>query len=178
MAMNESMDETVAAWAEVTRDEDRPGLPRSVRDGGHVMLDAVTADNVRSVCRLRVARAQRRFVAPNAVSLAEALFEPKAWYRAITADGVLVGFVMLYLDEAEARYYLWRLMIGEGFQALGFGRAAVLQIIEHVRRLPNASELTVGYVPGAEGPEAFYAHLGFEPTGEIDGIDVVARLRL
>ena len=176
--MNESMHEAITAWAEATRDEDRPGSPRSVGGGGHVSLDDVTADNVRSICRLRLAPAQRRFVAPNAVSLAEALFEPKAWYRAITADDVIVGFVMLYLDEAAANYYLWRLMIGEGYQARGFGRAAVGLVIEHVRRLPNATDLTVGYVPGAEGPEAFYASLGFQPTGEIDGIDIVARLRV
>lgn len=152
--------------------------PRPARDGGVVELREITAETVRAVCRLQVAPQQRRFVAENAVSLAEALFEPRAWYRAVTADGVLVGFVMLFHDDAAAYYSLWRLMIADGFQGLGFGRAAVDLVVDHVRSLPNASELMVGYVPGEEGPERFYATLGFEPTGEGDGHDVLARLRL
>ena len=64
-----------------------------------VTLQAITADTVRAVCRLSVAETQQGFVASNAVSLAQALFEPAAWYRAVCADGALVGFVMLH-DES------------------------------------------------------------------------------
>jgi hypothetical protein len=34
------------------------------------------------------------------------------------------------------------------------------------------------WVPGERGPEKFYRKLGFEPTGEIDEGEVVARLAL
>jgi diamine N-acetyltransferase len=152
--------------------------PRSVRDGAVVELREVTQETVRAVCRLQVAEAQRGFVAPNAVSFAEALFEPKAWYRAITADGVLVGFAMLYLDPEAPQYYLWRLMVGEGFQGLGYGREAVRRIVDHVRGLPGASRLLVSWVPGPGSPEPFYLGLGFVPTGELDDEEVVAALAL
>lgn len=173
--------EGVAAWADRRRTsgEAAPSQdPRSVADGGVVALREITKEIVRAVCILQVAPSQRGFVAPNAVSFAEATFEPKAWYRAVVADDVPVGFVMLSVDEAEPEYYLWRFMIDERYQGRGYGRAAILRLIEHVRTLPNATELLVSYVPEPGGPEPFYRGLGFEPTGEMDEDEVVARLTL
>ena len=48
-----------------------------------VELREVTAETVRAICRLTVAAGQDQFVAPNAVSIAEAYFHPTAWFRAI-----------------------------------------------------------------------------------------------
>ncbi len=173
--------EGVADWAERRRGagEAVPVTePRSVRDGAVVELREVTAETVRAVCLLQVAPEQRGFVAPNAVSFAEAMFEPKAWFRAIVADGVPVGFVMLSIDTGAPEYYLWRFMIDAGFQGYGFGRAALQRVVDHVRSLPNASELLVSWVPAPGGPGPFYEALGFERTGETDGEEVVGRLRL
>jgi diamine N-acetyltransferase len=180
----EPVGEAIAGWA-AAREAAGEGSstegwdsPRSVRDGAVVELREVTGESVRAVCRLLVAPGQRGFVAPNAVSFAEALFEPKAWYRAIVADDVPVGFAMLSIDTVEPSYYLWRLMIADRFQRRGYGRAAIALIVDHLRSLPNATELSVGYVPGEGGPEGFYRDLGFEPTGEIDDGEIAARLRL
>lgn len=174
---------TIAAWAAArTAAGEFPtrAAPRSVRDGATVELREVTGANVREICALQVAPHQRGLVAPNAVSFAEAMFEPKAWFRAIYADDVPVGFVMLSddPDPAKPEYYLWRLMIGDGFQGNGYGRRAVQLLIEHVRGRPGASELFVSWVPGPDGPEAFYLGLGFTLTGEVDGGEVMARLPL
>ncbi len=143
-----------------------------------VELREVTAETVRTICRLEVDPSQTGFVAPNAVSFAEALFEPKAWYRAIYADGAPVGFAMLYADTDTSRYYLWRLMVAAGHQRRGIGRAAVALVVEHVRTLPGATALLVSWVPADGGPEPFYRKLGFVETGEIDDGEVVARLEL
>ena len=173
--------EGVAAWSE-KRQAAGEGVvttpPRSVKDGAVVELREVTGETVRSVCLLQVAPEQRGFVAPNAVSFAEAMFEPKAWFRAVVADDVPVGFVMLSIDEAAREYYLWRYMIDARYQRFGFGRAALERVIEHVRTLPGATELLVSWVPAPGGPEPFYRSFGFEPTGEVDEGEVVARLRL
>jgi diamine N-acetyltransferase len=171
----------IAAWADGRRAAGEfPGRPhpRSVRDGGFVELREITRETVREICALQVAPEQRGFVAPNAVSLAEASFAPLAWTRAVVADDVPVGFAMLSLDQAAPEYYLWRLMIAEGFQGRGYGRAAVRLIADHVRTLPGARELLVSWVPAAGGPEPFYLGLGFVPTGEVDDGEVVARLVL
>ena len=147
-------------------------------DGARVELHEVTDDTVRAVCLLQVAPDQRLFVAPNAVSFAEAMFQPKAWFRAVVADDVPVGFVMLSVDTDEPEYYLWRFMIDATYQGRGYGRAAMTALVEHVRTLPNATELLVSWVSVPGGPEPFYIELGFEPTGEINEGEVVARLRL
>ena len=61
---------------------------------------------------------------------------------------------------------------------MGFGKQAVLQLIEYVKTRPNAEALLVSYVPAEGGPEGFYRKLGFEPTGDMEGDEVVARLIL
>jgi len=172
---------TIAEWAAARRTEgefpEHP-VPRSVADGGRVELREVTGDSVREICALQVAPSQRGFVAPNAVSIAEAMFAPKAWFRAIHADDTPVGFAMLSIDEPDAEYYLWRLMVADGFQGRGYGRAALALLADHVRTLPGATHLLTSWVPGPGGPEPFYLGLGFEPTGEVDEGEVVGRLAL
>jgi diamine N-acetyltransferase len=171
----------LATWAALTgarEDTDRPSKLRSVAGGAEVALVEVTGETVRSICRLEVGPDQFRFVAPNAVSFAEALFEPHAWYRAIAADGLPVGFVMLYDDPDEPVYFLWRFMIDWRFQGKGYGAKAIELLAQHVRARPGATELRTSWVPGKGGPEGFYRRLAFEPTGEIDDGEVVARLVL
>jgi hypothetical protein len=56
-----------------------------------VELREITSETVRTICDLAVEEHQRSFVAPNAVSMAEAHFEPKHWMRAIYADGEPAG---------------------------------------------------------------------------------------
>jgi diamine N-acetyltransferase len=58
------------------------------------------------------------------------------------------------------------------------GDGATDAVIEHVRTLPNATELLASWVPEPGGPAPFYLALGCAPTREIDGDEVVARLRL
>lgn len=143
-----------------------------------VSLRPVTKETVRSILRLNVMPEQEQFVAPNAVSVAEAYFEEKAWFRAIYADETPVGFVMLYEDPDEGEYYLWRFMIDGRYQGSGFGRQALEQVIERVRALPNAREMTLSYVPADGGPELFYAGLGFVNTGEMHDDEMVMKLKL
>lgn len=155
-----------------------PDGPRSAADGASVELREVTKDDLGAICRLAVAPSQTSFVAPNAVSFAEALFEPKAWFRGIYADGTPVGFAMLSIDREAPEYYLWRFMIDARYQGRGYGRVAIGLIVDFVRTLPAAAELLVSWVPADGGPEPFYRGLGFVPTGEMDGVEVVARLTL
>jgi diamine N-acetyltransferase len=114
-----------------------------------------------------VSEEQKHLVAPNAVSIAQAYFEPKAWFRAIYADDTPVGFVMLYDDPDEPEYYLWRFMIDERYQKMGFGKRSLDLLIEYVQGLPGAHELKLSCVPGEHGPEPFYRKYGFSLTGRM-----------
>ncbi len=143
-----------------------------------VTLREITAETLGSILRLNVGELQQHFVAPNSVSIAEAHFEPKSWFRAIYADETPVGFVMLYVDEDADNYYLWRYMIDARYQGLGYGKQAIERLIDHVRTLPGARELRLSYVPGRGSPLTFYRKQGFVDTGEIDHSELVMRKRL
>jgi diamine N-acetyltransferase len=144
-----------------------------------VSLREVTKETLRSVLALRVAPEQERFVAPNAVSIAEAHFEPQAaWFRAVYAEETPVGFLMLYDDPEKGMYFLWRFMIDHRFQGRGFGARALDLLLEHVRTRPGASALLTSCVPGEGSPGPFYEKMGFAPTGEVEEGETVMRRAL
>jgi GNAT superfamily N-acetyltransferase len=143
-----------------------------------VTLQPVTPESVRAVCRLTVRPDQERFVAPNAVSIAQAHFADHAWFRAVHAADTPVGFVMLAEEPERPRYYLWRFMIDHRYQRLGFGARAMALVIEHVRGLPGATELLLSVVQEPGGPQPFYEGLGFRATGAYEGTEAVLRLDL
>ncbi len=124
---------------------------------------------MRAVVRLGVGPHQQAFVAPNAVSLAQAYATTKAWPRAIYAGDVPVGFTMLSDDDEQPRYYLWRFMIDRRHQGRGYGRAAMDLVEEYVRTRPGGDRLYLSYVPAPGGPEHFYRSLGYEDTGRVHG---------
>ncbi len=143
-----------------------------------VTLREVTKETIWPVMTLEVAEDQGHLVAPNSMSIAEAYFEPKAWFRAIYADDEPVGFIMLYDDPDTPKYYLWRMMLAEGQQRKGYGKRAMELLVEYVRTRPNATEITVGSIPGEGSPQPFYEGFGFVDTGEVKGGEVILRLEL
>lgn len=148
------------------------------RPDAAVTLREVTAETFLEVIGLSVSEAQKRFVAPNVYSLAQAYVNPEAWVRAIYADETPVGFLMLADEPDEPEYFLWRFMIDERYQGCGYGRQALELLVDHVRTRPGATELLVSYEQGEGGPEPFYHRFGFEPTGEVIDDEMVARLEL
>ena len=153
---------------------------QSVGRDAVMSLREITRETVRQICRLSdtLSPEQRKMVAPNAVSIAEAYFEKRAWFRAVYADEVPVGFVMLYDDPESDYIYLWRFMIAGPHQRKGYGRRALERVLEHALLRPNVRAIKASYVPIEGGAGPFYRKLGFEPTGETDGDEVVIRLAL
>jgi len=143
-----------------------------------VALKEITKDTVRAVTSLEVAENQKCFVAPNAISIAQAYFEEKAWFSAIYADDDPVGFVMLYVDTEKPEYYLWRFMIDKNHQKKNYGYKAMELVIDHVRTYENATELNLSYVPGEGNPSGFYKKLGFVDTDKWDEGERIMVLKL
>jgi len=152
-------------------------------DPSAVSLREITADLVRLLHKLQVSESQKGFVAPNSLSLAQALFAPEAWYRAVFCGEELAGFVMLADESLQSpppekpQIGVWRFMIDARFQGRGLGRAALLLVIEHARS-KGFEMLELSYVPGPGCPEPFYRGLGFAPNGRMDGVEVVMALKL
>jgi diamine N-acetyltransferase len=141
---------------------------RSMNKHDHsVTLRPISKDNLHDVLQLKVAPHQEQFVASNAVSLAEAHFEPELpWFRAIYAGEVPVGFLMLEFNTAEQIYFLCRFMIDERYQKYGYGRQALELLFAHVKTLPDGDALYTSCVPATGSPGPFYEKMGFIYTGE------------
>jgi diamine N-acetyltransferase len=158
--------------------EDTTTTSQETNTDAPVSLREVTNDTVRAILGLKVAPGQEHFVASNAFSIAEAHFSDIAWFRAIYAGEMPVGFIMLADDPDKSEYFLWRLMIDARHQGKGYGRRAVQQLIDYVKTRPGATELLVSYVPGEGSPRDFYVKLGFQDTGRVEDDEIVLRLPL
>lgn len=140
-----------------------------------VTLREVTDENRLAVLAVRVTPTQERFVGTVAGALADARDVPegKPWYRAIYADDRPVGFVMVRWDVKPeppriiGPWFLWKLLVDERHQRLGYGRDAV-RLVADIVHANGAAELLTSCIPGADGPEPFYRRVGFRPTGELD----------
>ena len=141
-------------------------------------------DHVREDLRsVRLGEGQEQFVSSVEQSLAEAEQYPEAnpWFRAVYADDVAVGFVMICWDvepdppDLWGPWYLWKLLIDERQQGRGLGREVVLAIVDIIRR-EGGDALITSYGEGPGGPAGFYRGLGFVPTGDVDHDEIVARL--
>lgn len=149
-------------------------------------LREISDANLDEVLALRTTPDQERFVTTVADSIAEAAQCPEGnpWYRAVYADDLPVGFVMLSWDidplppDLNGPWFLWKLLIDHGHQRRGHGREVVRQVADLVRD-NGGTELLTSYVPGDGGPSGFYLGLGFTPRGDVDPEgEVILRLDL
>ncbi len=157
-------------------------------------LEKVNGANVWDVLKLSVNDNQKDFVASNEVSIIEA-------YTAITANGfafpfciydddILVGFVMVGFDTddywedapaiAKENYNLWRLMIDKKYQHKGYGKKAVELALDFIRTFPcgKAEYCWLSYEPENTVAKELYASFGFKETGDMDGEEIIAVLKL
>ena len=152
--------------------------------------DIVTDADKAAVLELRRAPGQERFLGSMMSHFEDAVEDAKACPRMWSVhDGdQLVGFVMISDgipaatrasdDDILGPYYLWRLLIDEAVQGRGYGGATIDAVVAYLRTRPDATALLTSCVPGDEGPQRFYEHYGFVPTGEIKWDETVLRLDL
>ncbi len=159
-----------------------------------IRLEKVNGKNVWDILKLKVSDDQRNFVAGNDTSIIEA-------YTAITGNGyafpfgiyeneIPVGFLMIgfdvddYWDDApdiaKGNYNLWRLMIDKAYQGKGLGREAVSLALDFIKTFPcgTAKYCWLSYEPENEVARRLYSSFGFAETGEMDGEELIATLKL
>ena len=157
-------------------------------------LEKINGKNVWEILKLHVSEEQKSFVAGNDISIIEA-------YTAITGNGyafpfgiyeddIPVGFLMIgfdtddYWDDApliaKVNYNLWRLMIDNHYQNRGYGKEAVRLALEFVQTFPcgKAEYCWLSYEPENRIASQLYRLFGFVETGEMDGDELIAILKL
>jgi diamine N-acetyltransferase len=138
-----------------------------------IQLKKLSPKNLRSCLDLydTLDSVQKKQVAPNAVSLAQAYVHPDvAWPRVLVENDRVVGFIMLELDAKDIPEYnrpghfIWRLMIGKKYQNKGYGKQT-LDLIKNKCQKEGLKSLYVSCSMGHDMPYQFYINNGFMDTG-------------
>lgn len=136
-------------------------------------LREINMDNLNECIRLSVKEEQKKFVASNMFSLAEAkadgISEPYAIYDGET----MVGFIMYDYAEKDRTGWISRLMVGHRFQLNGYGRTAMNEVIKRLKGIEGIRLIRTSFVPENTAAKKLYTSLGFVLNGEqIDGEDI------
>lgn len=158
----------------VTRSDWDTWRDRARHRPDRVELVPVTAANHRAVGQLATHKSQERFVSPMLSNFRDALKPPEEagaalvpWYRAIEADGAVVGFLMAAeVTDTNPNPYLWRFLVDRMHQRRGIGSAA-LDRFEQRCGENGASAIDVSWVEGPGSPAPMYLARGYEPSGKI-----------
>lgn len=116
-----------------------------------VALRFVDEENFEQVIALTVAEKDKQFVASTLRSLADCwLYRDNGdvFPYAIYADDKVVGFALIDVDDDESCYMIWRLMINQCQQGKGYGKSAVLALMEHAKTLGNYRTIRADFVKG------------------------------
>ena len=141
-----------------------------------VEIRSITSDNFRDVLDLGVTEEQSAWVAPTARYLALCAYGGTWHPLGIYADGTPVGFAMWAFDPTEGSHWIGGFLVDRAYQRRGYGRAAMLAIMDHLRRSEGATSLALSYRPDNAVARRLYATIGFVETGEHAEDEVVARL--
>ena len=136
---------------------------------GELRLVDITEENWLAVCLLSPGREGQNFVAGNALSIAQSVYE-KGWViKAIEKDGQPVGFAMYGFSKELAAYELCRFMIGERYQGMGYGKRALQLILDEMFRRYGCREIYLSTSPSNTRGKHLYQNAGFTPTGRTCG---------
>ena len=135
-----------------------------------VNLQPVVTENFEECLALDVAPAQRDFVAANVKSLAEAYVDPTLTplavydYEALghlppQIDTPMRGFVMYEIKGGVG--FILRVMVDVRFQGQGYGRAAVVEVIDRLRQHPEVQLIATSHRAENEASAALFRSLGF-----------------
>lgn len=136
----------------------------------------LSADTVLPLINLSVAEHQKHHVAPNAVTMAQSIFEPGSEIYGLWHEGSAIGLIafidlghpkhILETNESPDGFYIWRLMVSEEHQGKGHGRAAMIFAEQRCRAL-NRAFLLLSVVDDDKSAIEFYEKLGYRRTGNI-----------
>lgn len=132
-----------------------------------IELREITRDNWQRCIALNPGTPGDTYVSSNLYSLAEAKVKPSLVPLAIYDGDAMVGFIMYNtLPEENGSYGIYRVLVDVAHQHTGYGRAAVLQVVERMRRIPGCRVIGLDYAVANTPAALLYASLGFKQEAE------------
>lgn len=102
------------------------------------------------------------YVASNALSIVQSVYENGWVTKAIEHGGKLIGFTMFGWDEEEAFYEICRLMIDFHYQNKGHGTQAIQIILDEMKSLYGCKEVYLSTDPENARGKHVYEKVGFK----------------
>lgn len=142
-----------------------------------VVLRPVSRDNWRDIAKLKVAEAQREFVAEPCYYLALCCYGDIWQPLAVYLGEQVIGFLMWGVDPADGSCWLGGILVDQSYQRRGYGRQAIQTAITMLAEEHGYRRFALSYSPD-NAAKHLYHKLGFTETNEWEGDEVVARLSL
>lgn len=101
------------------------------------------------------------FVASNALSIVQSIYEDGWIIKAIENDGKLIGFTMFGWNEEEEFFELCRIMIDRTMQNKGYGTRAIQLILEEMKARFGCKEVYLSTDPENARGKHVYEKVGF-----------------
>jgi len=142
-----------------------------------IELKPINKENWFECTQLKVDEEQKSFVASNTFSLAQAGFQEKTYPVAIYSNESMVGFLMYDYDTERDCWEMCRLMIDKKFQNKGYGREALINLIELVRNEHGHVKFFTSYELENEIASKLFESVGFVRTGNMfEGEELVSMI--
>ena len=101
------------------------------------------------------------YVASNALSIVQSIYENGWIIKAIEHDGELIGFTMFGRNEEEGFYELCRIMINHEVQNKGYGTQAIRMILDEMKERFGCKEVYLSTDPENARGKHVYEKVGF-----------------
>ncbi len=143
-----------------------------------INLKKITMHNFIDIINLPLSDQDKKLVAPNIFSLAEAYADGVSVAKGIYDDDLLVGFIMYDYNQQEQKGYISRLMITSPKQGLGYGTKALKLVVDELMQIKELKTIQISYHENNQKARKSYKKVGFIETNEyVDG-EIIARINI
>lgn len=141
----------------------------------NIEFRAIDRSNYNQCINLKISEEQKRFVAPNILSLVQSAYEPNLYPLGVYKNDEIVGFILYDFDDELNGWSMSRFMIDEKFQNQGIGKVALNKFIEFfIEKYGHIQLYTSAEVDNAVAIK-LYESVGFEKKEafeyEVDGVN-------
>ena len=133
-----------------------------------ITIRQIDDSNWRECIKLEVAESQNRFIPSNLYSIAESRFETEMKIFGVYKNDIMIGFASYILD-GQGDMNLYKLMIDRGYQQNGYGKRALIMLIDIMKNETKNKEIWLSLHPNNFVAIKLYRDYGFNQ--EITGLE-------
>lgn len=117
---------------------------------------------------------QQTYLAHNAYSMLQAIYEPDSHFAFGIYEGdTPVGFILYDYDPDDETWGISRFMIGAEYQGKGYGRAAMIKLLDHLWQTHQPDKVYISFVEDNLPAKHLYSSIGFVDTGMMDDDEMI-----